>query len=249
MKTLHTAVAATASALALLAGAPASAAVVYNLSDYQAAFSPPLGTVSVSGQGGQTLTFDVHLGDNVYFQQLGSGAAKDAFWFDLTGVVGVGGVTGAVNYNVTTPDGAASGTGDFPTGGLFTGAAYSSSASYGQGFLMGANYEIKVSDSSKPINYYHGDLIFTVTGGAGSHLDLGPISGNNVFAGADLRECSDITCTTVLATGPVGAVVGGTTQLTGGVPEPASWALMIIGFGGVGASLRRRRQTLALAAA
>jgi choice-of-anchor C domain-containing protein len=27
-----------------------------------------------------------------------------------------------------------------------------------------------------------------------------------------------------------------------GVPEPAAWALMIVGFGGVGATLRRRRQ-------
>jgi hypothetical protein len=27
----------------------------------------------------------------------------------------------------------------------------------------------------------------------------------------------------------------------GGVPEPASWALMILGFGGVGATLRKRR--------
>jgi len=29
---------------------------------------------------------------------------------------------------------------------------------------------------------------------------------------------------------------------TGGVPEPASWALMILGFGGVGGSLRMRRR-------
>lgn len=29
---------------------------------------------------------------------------------------------------------------------------------------------------------------------------------------------------------------------TGGVPEPASWALMLMGFGGLGAMLRRRRQ-------
>lgn len=31
------------------------------------------------------------------------------------------------------------------------------------------------------------------------------------------------------------------------VPEPATWAMMIIGFGGIGATLRRRRQALALA--
>lgn len=33
--------------------------------------------------------------------------------------------------------------------------------------------------------------------------------------------------------------LGGSTS--GGVPEPAAWALMIVGFGGVGGLLRRRR--------
>jgi len=32
-----------------------------------------------------------------------------------------------------------------------------------------------------------------------------------------------------------------------GVPEPATWTMMILGFGGVGAMLRRRRQAVALA--
>jgi hypothetical protein len=33
----------------------------------------------------------------------------------------------------------------------------------------------------------------------------------------------------------------------GGVPEPATWALMIVGFGGAGAMLRRRRAALVAA--
>ena len=37
-------------------------------------------------------------------------------------------------------------------------------------------------------------------------------------------------------------------SLTGGVPEPAAWALMLMGFGGLGAVMRRRRAMGALAA-
>lgn len=36
--------------------------------------------------------------------------------------------------------------------------------------------------------------------------------------------------------------------LRAGVPEPASWALMIMGFGGIGAAIRNRRRILALTA-
>lgn len=34
---------------------------------------------------------------------------------------------------------------------------------------------------------------------------------------------------------------------TGAVPEPAAWALMILGFGGVGGALRRRNRSVAVA--
>ena len=47
--------------------------------------------------------------------------------------------------------------------------------------------------------------------------------------------------------GCVGDCSGGGGGGQGGVPEPASWAMMILGFGGVGAMLRRRRPYLAIA--
>jgi hypothetical protein len=44
-------------------------------------------------------------------------------------------------------------------------------------------------------------------------------------------------------------ILSGTVKVSAAVPEPASWALMIAGFGLAGAALRtRRRQTLAAAA-
>jgi hypothetical protein len=239
MKTLHLAAAAAAGALAMLAAVPASA-TVYTLNDYSTTYTPPLGTVTVTGQGSNVLSFDVNLADNVYFQMSGNGSLHDAFWFDLTGLVGGTSVT----YNITAPDGAAAGTGDYPTGGQFVGANFSNNA-YGQGFLKNADYAVQVKDTSAGANldYYTGHLTFTVTGGTGSTLDLGPVNGTTDVAGADLRECSNLACTTILATGPVGAT------LTGGVPEPATWAMMIIGFGGVGAVIRRRRGQTAAALA
>jgi len=42
-------------------------------------------------------------------------------------------------------------------------------------------------------------------------------------------------------------VIDGVFLVPGGVPEPASWALMILGFGGAGAALRQRRRQAATA--
>jgi len=231
MKTIQLAAAAAAGALAMLAAVPASA-TVYSLNDYQSTFSPPLGDVTVTGQGTNVLAFDVNLADNVYFQ-LTNGSLHDAFWFNLTGLVGGTSVT----YNITSPDGAAAGTGDYPTGGLFTGANFHDNF-YGQGFLKNADYAVQVQDTTGSTDYYHGHLTFTVAGGTGSTLDLGKINGTNDFVGADLRECSS-----TVVTGPVGGTFGVIPQ--GGVPEPATWAMMIIGFGGVGALIRRRRSEAA----
>ena len=235
MKPLAT-VAAAVSAISIFAAFPAGAAT-YTLNDYQANFSPPVGTITVTGQNTNVLSFDVSLAPDVYFQQLGNGSVHDAFWFDLTGLVGT-----AVTYNITSPDGPAPGTGDFGAGGDFVGEAYHAGY-YGQGFLKGFNYEIADKDTIKPIDYYTGHLSFTVTGATGSHLNLAGqlIDGVTVYAGADLRECA-----LVCVTGPVGATAD---FVQNAVPEPATWALMILGFGGVGGVLRRRKAIQVAAAA
>jgi PEP-CTERM motif len=54
----------------------------------------------------------------------------------------------------------------------------------------------------------------------------------------------------ITGSGLPAASFGGTVNFSplAAVPEPASWALMIIGFGSAGALMRRRRQVLATAA-
>ena len=45
-----------------------------------------------------------------------------------------------------------------------------------------------------------------------------------------------------------GTFAAGMAQATGGVPGPATWGLMIVGFGGLGVALRARRRGVAAAA-
>jgi hypothetical protein len=54
----------------------------------------------------------------------------------------------------------------------------------------------------------------------------------------------------LLDAAPIGGTQLSTTPLAGiaGVPEPATWAMMLVGFGGLGAMLRRRRGRVALTA-
>lgn len=252
---LKAAVAAMAGAAALACAGAAGAATVYNLDVYDAAFSGSLGTVSVSGQGTSTLTFDVSLNSNVFFQMQGNGHANDVFWFDLNKSLSGGGTTSftsSVSTSITTPDGPAPGGGDYPTGGRFI--ASRDTNSFGQGWSSGYDYGVTDQDSSAGPNldYYTGHLVFTFTANDGSLLSLDDRThdGKTVFGGADLRQCpgtdptpsrSEGSCTT----GPVGFSLA---QQTSAVPEPAVWAMMLVGFGGLGAMLRyRRREAAALA--
>lgn len=243
MKMFKTIAASALMAAAMMGAGAASAATIYNLNTYSntsGITGSSLGTVTVGGQGTNVLSFDVLLNSNVFFQMTGkTGQFKDAFWFDLLN--GSSSFTGPVTFNITSPTSGLYGTGNT---GQFQGETNLNSI--GQGWNSGYDYGVQVEDTLKPIDYYTGHLTFTVTGAAGTQLDLAPeiksVNNQNstVYGGADLRQCpgTDPTSGTCL-TGPVGF------SLTSAVPEPATWAIMLMGFGGLGAMLRQRRQQAA----
>lgn len=75
------------------------------------------------------------------------------------------------------------------------------------------------------------------------------VSARSTFGGTTMGAFGASTVTNSgLAQGALAINAGSTAVplavITGGVPEPASWAMMIIGFGGVGALMRRRQQGL-----
>jgi hypothetical protein len=204
-----------------------ASATVYNLNVYQTGFTGNLGTVTVTGEGTSILSFDINLQPGVFFQAKGGGNSDDAFFFSLTGLNG-----SALTYNFLTPAG-----GNAPGSMTFTGLQ---AGSYGQGFAKPFTYAVDDADPTNPINYYGGELKFTVTN-TGGGLNLAPVntSSGTIYGGADLRT----TINGATVTGPVGL-----SRVAGPVPEPGSWALMIVGLGATGAMLRRRRALAAVPA-
>ena len=235
-----------AAAMALGAAASANATVrVFNLDTYAAGFSGNLGTITVDDFNATgSVQIDVALASGVAFQIPGSGA----LWWDLGG--GDTSIAG-LDTTFTTPVG-----GTYPTGGAFADAVFSNNAfRQGNGFLSGFDYQVAVTDSTGGKDYYGAPLhlIFTLSGtglSSASFTSQSETAGgasHDVFFGADLRQTL---ATGAVITGPAGATEcftrecgGGGGQ--GGVPEPATWAMMILGFGGVGVTLRRRRTLVA----
>jgi hypothetical protein len=75
-----------------------------------------------------------------------------------------------------------------------------------------------------------------------------PNLGFTQFAGPDLFTVANMRPVFKLGSFQLTSIVSGSSTLTisaAGVPEPASWAMMIAGFGMVGAAVRRRRNTSA----
>jgi len=85
-------------------------------------------------------------------------------------------------------------------------------------------------------------LQFSVVGsgtnaGAVLTLDHNTADSQSIFAAVDV----------IGSNGNTGVV--GATTFTGGVPEPATWGMMLVGFGGLGAMMRRRRAMATVATA
>jgi hypothetical protein len=114
------------------------------------------------------------------------------------------------------------------------------------GDLTGYHYNNDINVSYNPgdstITFFHSDPSYdgflTLTG----HDPIDSVTVDPlVFGGASL-ECSSYSC----PSGVSRNIVSG--FLTTAIPEPATWAMMLVGFGGVGGTLRLgRRKVLAAA--
>ncbi len=97
-------------------------------------------------------------------------------------------------------------------------------------FDVGLNCITCGNGSSSP---WGSSMQFHLTGtGLGVQAATGQYNDHNVYFAVDAYNGVN--------TGTIGAGLGA-------VPEPATWGLMIMGFGGIGAMLRRRRQAVAVA--
>lgn len=121
-----------------------------------------------------------------------------------------------------------------PTG--FTLSTGSISSEPFGGFNIGLNCDSPACGNGGSGPFPASPLTFNITGTGLSVLDADPFNGHPINFAVDILA-------------PPTGVVGGGLGGGGGVPEPATWGLMILGFGGVGSTLRssRRRKAAAFA--
>ena len=118
----------------------------------------------------------------------------------------------------------------FLPGSAFSAAGMSSDTPFGS-----FNHGVDMASRNGAAGSKHGPLDFTINGITTADFIKGT---DGDFFAADL---------VVLSTGKSGSVAAGT-LVVAGVPEPATWAMMLLGFAGVGFMAYRRKNNLALAA-
>jgi len=198
--------------------------------------STSYGTINVTGEGSSTLSVDIELNSNVIFQEAGGGpGGHPDVWFSL-------------NETSTTIAGLSN---PFVTNGL---QGESSNPANG-GSLGTWDYTIDYKPGNgNPADATGGvhSLLFTLTG-TDPAFQFNTVGLNNLFFIVDVAGYT-ADGKTLLNTGRVGATLCTDEKLCGhegggggGVPEPATWAMMLMGFGGLGAMLRRNRRQAAFA--
>jgi hypothetical protein len=134
--------------------------------------------------------------------------------------------------------------------GSLTGNTLTTMCTPGPGCLspqQSSNYSGSFDKLLGPMNLVDGDNVFSFGSIYSGGMFSGIISNNGgMLSGRELsfsmQSCSPgqpgVGCQVTFGSTPLFAV-------SGGVPEPASWALMLIGFGAIGSAMRRRRLTTA----
>ena len=128
------------------------------------------------------------------------------------------------------------------TGGIAQSFATTIGATYNLSFYYANNPYPSGADSAQVTVTGAGSLLssgFTLTTSTPSNLDWVHFTGSFT---------ADSNVTTLAFNETAGGGNAGVfldnVSVTGGVPEPAAWAMMLIGFSGLGALLRRRRDRL-----
>jgi hypothetical protein len=177
------------------------------------------GTITVTGDTTSESTTGLLVDVNITAGQLHSSNGLQTLVFDPIG-------TGlAVSINSSTPKFMSLGSGSYMQDGFgnFTWAIQSTASNQGGG-PAGTGLEFTITDTS-------GLITFGTT--ASNSGPNGTANCGGSCTSIDVPFALDITDT---STGAVGAVSG--------VPEPATWAMMLLGFIGIGFMAHRRRSQL-----
>jgi hypothetical protein len=103
-------------------------------------------------------------------------------------------------------------------------------------------YRVNTTDASTPYVGYSGPTTFGALATVGGTLYGGADPGNDIYT---LDPATGLSTFKANGTGSTKDIFGLAPISASAVPEPASWALMIMGFGTAGATLRRRRAAIA----
>ena len=243
---MRTWIAGLAAMAALTVASPSRASVVdltydLNLNGMSVGTCPGgvCGTVTIMGNTTSSLTYTVDLATGVSFHANHSGSSGTGpfFYFQLTDPgggaitfsnIGTNGTIGSDSYSYNTPT---------TSGGPFAPNAGNFPGTY--------NFEATcTNDTSGKI--CGGPFKFTASGAsAADPFVIGSPAGHGLFADDDIAIVADLavsgSCGNFSCTAGTG-LVGSSLVSVAPVPEPSTWAMMILGFLGIGFMTYRQRK-------